>query len=104
MCIRDRYQGVTGVTNGTAGGAVNALFGSSKQLSVDVETGNGSTTAIVNGTPFGASYIRYCGQANFVGPWAIPTGQTIALTVTPPASNTSMPLGVRIRCHLKRED
>lgn len=104
VCFLTLYQGVTSVTNGTAGTPVNSLFGSNRQLSVDVEIGNGSTTAIVGGTPFGASYIRYCGQSNFIGPWVISTGQTIALTVTPPASNTSMPLGVRIRCHLKREN
>ena len=104
VCLLKLYQLPTGITNGTPGGAVNSRFGSSKSLKVDVEIGDGSTSAVSGGSLFGGSYVKYVGQAVFDGPWVLPQGQSVALTVTPPASNTSMPLGVRIRCHIQQGD
>jgi hypothetical protein len=105
VCLLKLYQGPTGLTNSTPGGAVNGLFGSSRELSADIETGNGSTSAVTGGTLFGASYMPYLGRAfPFSGPWVLQRGKSIALTVTPPASNTSMLFGVRILCHLQRDD
>ena len=102
VCLLKLYQGATGITNSTPGGAVNALFGSAKQLDATIEIGNGSTSAVTGGTLFGASYITFLGQSLFDGPWVLPRGQAVALTVTPPASNTSLPFGVRVLTHLKR--
>lgn len=97
------YKDATGVTNSSPGGAVNSNFGSSKALAVDVEIGNGSTSAVSGGTLFGAAYIEIAKQSLFEGPWELPRGKAIALSVTPPTGNTSMPLGVRIITHLRRE-
>lgn len=102
VCLLKLYQAPTGITPSTAGGAVNALFGSARPLDCDIETGNGSTSAVTGGTLFGAAYVTFLGQSVFSGPWVIPQGQSIALTVTPPASNTSLPFGVRILTHLQR--
>lgn len=98
------YQGVTNITNSSPGGAVNSLFGSSIPLDATISLGNGSTSAVTGGTTFGAAFVKHVGQSIFNGPWVLPQGQSIALTVTPPASNTSMLFGVRVLVHLQRED
>jgi hypothetical protein len=103
VCLLKLYQGATGITNSTPGGAVNALFGSAKQLDATIEVGNGSTSAVTGGTLFGASYITFLGQSIFDGPWVLPRGQSVTLTVTPPASNTSLPFGHHSRRHRQRQ-
>lgn len=97
------YTGGT-MTNGTASSAVNANFASALKLDVDVENGNGSTSAQSGGTPFGSSYVRFEGQSVFSGPWAIPRGASIVLTATPPAGNTSLNFTTRILTHLQRSE
>jgi hypothetical protein len=96
------YTGSTGITSGTAGAAVNANFASALALDATISIGNGSTSAVSGGSQFGASYIRFLGQSIFDGPWALPRGASFALTVTPPASNTSLPFTVRVLSHLER--
>jgi hypothetical protein len=98
------YTGASAITSGTASAAVNANFGSALALDATVEVGNGSTSAVTGGTQFGASYIRFLGQTIFDGPWAVPRGSSFALTVTPPASNTSLPFVVRVLTHLQRSE
>ena len=98
------YQGVTSITNSSPGGAVNSLFGSNISLDATISLGNGSTSAVTGGSAFGSAFVKYLGQSVFDGPWVLPQGQSIALTVTPPASNTSMLFGVRVLVHLQRED
>ena len=98
------YQGASGITPNVAGGAVNAKFGSAQPLDATIEIGNGSTSAVTGGTLFGASYVTFLGQSMFSGPWVLPRGQGIALTVQPPAANTSLPFGVRVLVHKQRED
>lgn len=97
------YNGST-MTNGTASAAINANFSSALQLDADIETGNGSTSTVSGGTPFGASYIVFEGQAVFNGPWAIPRGASFVIAGTPPAGNTSMGFSVRILTHLQRSE
>lgn len=97
------YSG-SSMANGTASSAVNANFASALQLEADVEAGNGSTSTVSGGTPFGSSYIRFEGQAIFNGPWAIPRGSSFVMTATPPAGNTSMSLTIRALTHLQRSE
>jgi hypothetical protein len=98
------YTGTTSISNGTATAAVNANFASALGLNAAVEFGNGSTSAQTGGTAFGSSYIKLVGQSIFDGPWALPRGASIALNVTPPASNSSLPFTVRILCHRQRAE
>lgn len=96
------YTNATTITNSSTGGSVNALIGSNATLNSTVLVGNGSTSAVTGGSLFGAAYVRYAGQALFTGPWVLQRGNSIVLTVTPPASNTSLPFGVRLTTHLQR--
>lgn len=98
------YTGATGITSSTPSQSVNSNFGSSLVLNADVQVGNGSTSAVTGGNLFGVSYIRFLGQSVFDGPWAMPRGTAFALTVTPPASNTSLPFSVRVLTHLERSE
>ena len=98
------YTGPSAITNSTASTAKNSNFGSALAPSFDIQLGNGSTSAVTGGTQFGASYITYLGQSMFDGPWAVPRGQSFALTATPPASNTSLNFTVRLLAHLERSE
>lgn len=92
------------MTNGTASAAVNANFASSLTLDADIEVGNGSTSTVSGGSPFGSSYITFEGASIFHGPWALPRGSQIVMAGTPPTGNTSMGFTVRMLTHLQRSD
>lgn len=98
------YTGPSAITNSTPGGVGNSNFGSALAIPVDVQLGNGSTSAVTGGSAFGSSYVRLVGQSMFNGPWAVPRGNTFALTATPPAGNTSLPFTVRVLTHLERSE
>jgi hypothetical protein len=95
------YTGAT-MTNGTASSAVNANFASALTLEADVESGNGSTSTVSGGTPFGSSYIKFEGQSVFDGPWALPRGSSFVMTAVPPTGNTSLSFTMRTLTHLQR--
>jgi hypothetical protein len=97
------YNGST-MTNGTASSAVNANFSSALQFNADVEVGNGSTSVVSGGTPFGSSYVTFEGQSIFDGPWALPRGAKFVMTATPPAGNTSLSFTMRTLTHLQRSE
>ena len=91
------YKNSTSITSGTAFTPLNQNFGSSKTIDVTAEYG-----AAGNGVPTGGSNVATLsfpiGQFNdFEANLVLEKGSSFAITVTAPASNTSMPVQVGFR-------
>lgn len=94
------YTGSTGLSSSTAQTALNNNFGNSNVLDADIEAGAEAAT-VTNGTAAGAFYIPSETFFNTDIAWVLPKGSTIAVSVTPGASNTSMNVTVTIEAHLE---
>lgn len=95
------YTGGTTLSASTAQTPLNNNFASNKTLDATVLAGQEAAT-ITNGTAKGAFYI---GNNKFFTAgiaWVLPKGATIAVSITPGASNTSFPLTVTLEGHLER--
>ena len=93
----------TGLSAGTSTSAVNMNFGSSKTLTADITIGQEAAT-VTGGTVSGLDYAKVDMKNPWDLVWVVPKGSSFALRVTPPASNTSLPLIVRAGGHLESED
>jgi hypothetical protein len=96
------YTGGTGLSAGTSQTALNNNFGSSKTLTADITAGQEAAT-VTSGTASGAFYIQEAVFFNTSTAWVVPKGSTIAVTVTPGASNTSVTVTVTLEAHISRE-
>ena len=82
------YLNGTDLSSGTSKSALNNNFGSSRLLAADIKAG-AEGSSVTNGTAVGAFYIPCNTFFNTDIAWVLPKGATLALTVTPGASNTS---------------
>jgi hypothetical protein len=91
------YRNPEGMTNSTPGtNLANLNFGSSNVLDIDFEVGNGSTSAMTGGTPFGSPLIQE-GNVTFInGNITLPKGTSFGIAYVPPAGNTSQLVGIGI--------
>lgn len=96
------YLEGTGLSAGTSTSALNNNFGSNKTLDADITAGQEAAT-VTGGTASGAFYIPSETFFNTGIAWVIPRGITLALSVTPGASNTSMVVTVTLEAHLVAE-
>lgn len=95
------YLGGTTLSASTATAALNNNFGSSKTLSATVLVGQEAAT-VTNGTASGAFYIPNDTFFNADIAWVLPKGTSVALSITPGASNTSMVVTVTLEGNLAR--
>lgn len=96
------YLEATGITGGSPTAALNNNFGSAKTLTADITAGAEAAT-IDGGTASGAFYIPIETFFNTEIAWVVPQGVTLAVSITPPASNTSMGCSITLEGHLKSE-
>ena len=97
------YKSGTGLSAGTSASAVNNNFGSNKLLDVDITQGQEAAT-VTNGTAIGAFYIQEAEFFNTDLAWILPKGSTVALSILPGASNSSMTVTVTLEAHIGRDD
>jgi len=91
------YKNPTAINNGTSFSPLNQNFGSSKSLDVTAEYGSTSTTAPTGGSLV-ATLSFPIGQFNdFDANLVLEKGSSFAVSVTPPASNSNMPVQVGFR-------
>lgn len=95
------YLNGTGLSAGTATSALNNNFGSSKALLADITAGQEAAT-VTSGAAAGAFYIQEAQFFNTDLAWVLPKGATLALSITPGASNTSMTVTITLEAHLAR--
>lgn len=97
------YLGGTALSAGTSANALNNNFGSSKTLDADITQGQEAAT-VTDGTASGAFYIP--NETFFATDiaWLIPRGTSVAISITPGASNTSMNVSVTLEGHLIEEN
>ena len=93
------YLGGTALSAGTAVVPLNNNFGSSKILLGTTEAG-GEAQTVTNGTASGAFYIPASTFFHSETAWVIPKGVSVALSITPGASNTAMVATVTLEGHL----
>jgi len=93
------YQKATGLSAGSTVMALNSNYGSSRDLTADIKVGQTNAT-VTNGTPVGAFHIPLETFFYTAVSWIIPKGTTIAVSVTPPTSNTSLSLSVTVEAML----
>ena len=89
------YRNPEGMSNGTAGTNVaNLNFGSSNTLDIDFEVGDGSTSAMTGGTPFGSPLIQEGNVFFIAGNLTLPKGTSFGVAYVPPAGNTAQSVGI----------
>lgn len=85
------YRNPTSISSGTAIPALNQNFGSSNTLDADIEYGAEGST--VTGGSLAATLSFPIGQFNQIDAnLVLEKGSSVAITVTPPAGNTNMPV------------
>jgi hypothetical protein len=85
------YRNPTSISSGTAIPALNQNFGSSNTLDADIEYGAEGST--VTGGSLAATLSFPIGQFNQLDAnLVLEKGSSVAITVTPPAGNTNMPV------------
>ena len=85
------YRNPTSISSGTAIPALNQNFGSSNTLDADIEYGAEGST--VTGGSLAATLSFPIGQFNQLDAnLVLEKGSSLAITVTPPAGNTNMPV------------
>lgn len=96
------YKNPTSISSGTAITPLNQNFGSSRELDATVEYGaqgsavTGGTNAAILSFPIGVFN-------DIPAKLILPKGTSLAITVTPPTSNTSMPVQFGARTILYEE-
>ena len=95
------YTGATGLSAGTSFSPLNSNFGSNKTLSTTATRGQEAAT-VTGGTAVGTFIFQEAQFINTELAWVIPKGSSIALTITPGASNTSMTITFVFEAHLSR--
>lgn len=95
------YTEGTGLSAGSSQTALNSNFGSSKTLTADITAGQEAAT-ITNGTASGAFYISEGIFFNTETAWVLPKGTTVAVSITPGASNTSVTVTCTLEVHIAR--
>ena len=83
------YKNVTGITNGTAFSPLNQSFGSSQTLEGVFEYGDGATATALTGPVATLSFPTEVFQ-NFEANLVLEKGSSLAITITPPATNVDM--------------
>lgn len=96
------YRKGTALSAGVASAAGNNNFGSTKSLDATIETG-GEAQTITDGVAAGGFYIPNDTFFHTELAWTLPKGSSMSITVTPGASNTSMPLSIVFEGHLEKE-
>jgi hypothetical protein len=96
------YKNATSISSGTALTPLNQNFGSSKTL--DATTQYGAQGSAVTGGSLVATLSFPIGVFNDTAAKLIlPKGSSVAITITPPTSNTSMPVQFGARTILYKE-
>lgn len=96
---------ITGGTALSAGASVTALnnnFGSNKELLATITAGQTSAT-VTGGTAAASFYIQEAVFFNTELAWIVPKGVSIALSITPGASNTSVTVTTTLEVHIARD-
>lgn len=89
----------TALSAGVASAALNNNFGSSNALVADIAVG-GEAQTVTNGVASGAFYIPSDTFFHTELAWTLPKGISVALSITPAASNTSFPVTVTLEGHI----
>lgn len=93
------YVDGTALSAGSAQIPLNNNFGSNKTLTADVQSGQEAAT-ITNGVASGAFYISEAIFFHTELAWTLPKGSSIAMSITPAASNTSFTTTVTLEAHI----
>jgi len=96
------YTSGTALSAGAAQVPLNNKFGSSQLLTATVQAGQEAAT-VTGGVASGAFYVQEAMFFNTNTAWVFPKGSTIAMSVTPGASNTSATVTVTLEAHIARE-
>jgi hypothetical protein len=96
---------IAGGTALSAGASVTALnnnFGSNKSLLATITAGQTSAT-VTDGTAVASFYIQEAVFFNTDIAWIIPKGVSVAISITPGASNTSVTVTTTLEAHIARD-
>jgi hypothetical protein len=92
----------TGLSGGACTTATNNNFGSNNTLTADITAGAEAAT-LTAGTAMGSFYVPIQTWFETEISWGLPKGASVGLLVTPPASNSSLKIGITIESYLKKE-
>jgi hypothetical protein len=91
----------TALSAGTAQTALNNNFGSNNTLDATITAGQTGAT-VTDGVANGVFYIPEAIYFHTDVAWVFPKGSSIAMSVTPGASNTSVTITVTLEAHIAR--